>query len=806
MNDLNDICIQLLKRLLPKHFDQIIPLIDKNSINKINYYEISTPPNINKIQIKANSVTSFGCGLKYYLRTICKYTFLWGGKLINNAKLPEKLPLLDTKIYRESHHKIRYYMNYCTFGYSTVWWDWARWEYELDLMALNGINLCLMIVGQEGVWYNTLLKLGFSKSEILKWISVPTHLPWQWMGNIHSFGSPIPEAWITSHIELGQKIIKRMRELEIEPVLQGYYGIIPEEYKAKFPKAKILEQGKWIDTLYRPSLLSMDDQEYFPIFAQTFYKEQELLFGHAKYLAADPFHEGGLTHGLDITKCAALIQYQMLKYNPSAIWVLQAWMENPQPLLLEGLIKSHVLILDLYCDNTEMCWEKRSGFNGVQWVFCIIHNFGGNPGMFGSLETIWKNYGKALSKSEAKNMVGIGEMMEGIENNQIVYDFVWDLSWNYENIKDLNSWTYEYIEGRYNNKISDRMKNAWEILLQTVYGKECTTNSIKRGSIIGRRFKIPSRIPCYSLTEIFKAWELFLLEGIQNPEYKSNEAFKYDLLMLTKQVLTICSFWIYKNIQESIRSQNLAKFLESSNVFRVIILDLDKLLSSRPEFLFGKQLENSEKWAANIYEADLYKWAQKTLITLWDNVPNSQLNDYANKEYAGLLSDYYYARWDYYFKQVKKSLSRQEKIDYEKINKEIGDWEKVWADLDSELIYDCVGDTIEISLELFQKYSTLKPAEKQKCTRKDYIGKWEYLDEEDNKKCEIEFFANNKFEIIKNAMKVKKYENCTWDCVRGNAIIYDIFTNPVEVYSIREIDGILLSHCSLMGPSRKITK
>ena len=41
----------------------------------------------------------------------------------------------------------RYYMNVCTFGYSYVWWDWTRWEKEIDWMAMNGINIPLAFVG-----------------------------------------------------------------------------------------------------------------------------------------------------------------------------------------------------------------------------------------------------------------------------------------------------------------------------------------------------------------------------------------------------------------------------------------------------------------------------------------------------------------------------------------------------------------------------------------------------------------------------------------------------------------------------------
>lgn len=48
--------------------------------------------------------------------------------------------------------RYRYYQNVCTHSYSFVWWDWARWEQEIDWMALNGINLALAWNGQEAIW------------------------------------------------------------------------------------------------------------------------------------------------------------------------------------------------------------------------------------------------------------------------------------------------------------------------------------------------------------------------------------------------------------------------------------------------------------------------------------------------------------------------------------------------------------------------------------------------------------------------------------------------------------------------------
>lgn len=47
----------------------------------------------------------------------------------------------------------RFFLNYCTYGYSMPFWKWKDWERFIDWMALNGVNMPLAITGQEMVWY-----------------------------------------------------------------------------------------------------------------------------------------------------------------------------------------------------------------------------------------------------------------------------------------------------------------------------------------------------------------------------------------------------------------------------------------------------------------------------------------------------------------------------------------------------------------------------------------------------------------------------------------------------------------------------
>ena len=114
--------------------------------------------------------------------------------------------------------------NYCTYSYTMAFWDWARWEKEIDWMALHGINLPLAAVGQECVWRNMLAKLGYTKEETNRFIAGPAFLAWWAMNNLEGWGGPNPDSWYTQQEALQKKILKRMREYGIEPVLPGYYS------------------------------------------------------------------------------------------------------------------------------------------------------------------------------------------------------------------------------------------------------------------------------------------------------------------------------------------------------------------------------------------------------------------------------------------------------------------------------------------------------------------------------------------------------------------------------------------------------
>lgn len=112
----------LAKRILnDRSQNSVFQLI--SSDEETDIFEVETVNN--KTVIRGNSGISLSAGLNYYLKNYCNNSISWLG---NNINLPAQFPIVSSKFSVSSHYIYRPYMNYCTLGYSTPFWDWKRWE------------------------------------------------------------------------------------------------------------------------------------------------------------------------------------------------------------------------------------------------------------------------------------------------------------------------------------------------------------------------------------------------------------------------------------------------------------------------------------------------------------------------------------------------------------------------------------------------------------------------------------------------------------------------------------------------------
>ena len=155
----------------------LLERIDKGASRKFIVEQVKSPADFfeldqkgDKVVIRGNNYVSIATGLNWYLKYHAGIQLSWNGM---KAKLPDVLPAVTQKERHETDLKYRYDLNYCTYSYTMAFWDWKRWEQEIDWMALHGINLPLAIIGTDVVWRNVLMKLGYTQDEVNQFIAGP---------------------------------------------------------------------------------------------------------------------------------------------------------------------------------------------------------------------------------------------------------------------------------------------------------------------------------------------------------------------------------------------------------------------------------------------------------------------------------------------------------------------------------------------------------------------------------------------------------------------------------------------------------
>lgn len=610
-----------------------------------------------KILIKGNSPVAIASGLNWYLKYYTDIHISWEAKQMN---FPKKLPIPENPIIKKSPFKYSYYLNYCTFNYTMAFWDWERWEKEIDWMAMNGVNLSLAIVGSEAIWKNTLKRLNFTKSEIADFIPGPAFSAWWLMGNLDGWGGPLSDTYIQQQAILQQKILKRMRDLGIKPILPGFYGMVPSSLKNKHPNADIRDQGKWVGTFKRPAFLSPEDK-LFKNVSKIYYEELRKLYGEIEYFSGDPFHEGGITENINLSIAGNNIIYGMRSSFSKSIWVFQAWQDNPKDDLLKMINKEDILILDLDSDNNPN-WEKRNGWNQKPWIWNTITNYGGNTGMFGRMDVITKEPFRALKHPDfSKNLKGIGAAMEGSENNSVIYELLFEQKWH-DRPLDLDKWLSNYTRRRYGVN-NPQLNEAWKILKNTVYNQKLDESIYQQGtteSILCARPSLDiNTISCCGTTQLYydpskllEAWSLFI-EEVDN--MNPSEGFDYDLVEITRQVLSNYAKVLYDRLIIAYKENNKDDFKEIADKFLQLLDDEDNLLSSTDNFLLGKWLAGARARGTNKMEKDLFEYNARVQLTTW-SFDNSLLHEYAHKEWSGLLVDFYKPRWEMFFDYLTQKM------------------------------------------------------------------------------------------------------------------------------------------------------
>ena len=701
---------ELIKRVLPKQH-QFFLIQSIVSEKGMDVFEIESKKNT--IILRGNSGVAIASAFYYYLTEYAHCQITWNGI---NLKLPQNLPVVKNKVRKSTPYEYRYYLNYCTFNYSMSWWDWARWEKEIDWMALHGINMPLAITGEEYTWYLVYKEMGFSDNDLKDFFTGPAYFSWFWMGNIDGWGGPLPLDWMKSHFELQKKILARQRSLGMKPVLPAFTGHVPAAFKKKFPNAK-LKATNWTNGFADTYILDSED----PMFAaigKRFLQKQTALLGTDHLYSADTFNENEPPSSEPdfLGKLSARIYDGMSQADPKAIWVMQGWLfysdrkfwKEPQTeALLKAVPNDKMILLDL-ATEIEPVWKRTSGFYGKPWIWNMLHNFGGNTNLFGRMDVIATAPAEALNDPQSGKMKGIGLTMEGIEQNPVLYELMMANVWQSKPV-DLKTWLPNFVFNRY-GKNNPNAQKAWEILRKTVYNVP-QDKYIRDGaeSIIQARPTLDSLTRWakttlnYQERDLLPAWDELIKAA---PTCSNSDGFQYDIVDVTRQAMANYALPLQRNFVTAYKKKDMVTFKAESQKFLQLIDDMDKLFATRKDFMLGPWVEQARTWGNNPAEKALYEMNAKDLITLWGD-EKSPLNEYACRQWSGLFSDFYKPRWALFFRYASQAIDNQKEIDIKQFNKEVSAWEWSWVNQRKDYPLKTVGSSVSTAIEMHKKYRSI---------------------------------------------------------------------------------------------------
>lgn len=659
----------------------------------------------NKVVVRGNNYVSIATGINWYLKYYAGINLSWNGM---KADLPEVLPPVLKKERHETDLKLRYDFNYCTFSYSMAFWDWKRWEQEIDWMALHGINLPLAMVGTDVVWKNVLEELGYTREEINAFIAGPGFQAWWLMNNLEGWGGPNPDSWYERQEELQKRILKRMREYGIEPVLPGYSGMVPHNAKDRLG-LNVADPGRW-NGYPRPAFLQPTDPQFERI-AALYYQEMTRLYGKASYYSMDPFHEGGNTSGVDLEAAGKAIWKAMKQANPRAAWVVQAWGANPRPQMIRNLPAGDMVVLDLFSESRPQwgdpasSWYRKEGFGQHDWLFCMLLNYGGNIGLHGKMAHLIEEFYKAKDSSFGKTLKGVGMTMEGIENNPVMYELLCELPWREQRFSK-DEWLEGYLKARY-GKSDSQVSQAWMLLSNTIYN--CPAASTQQGTHESILCARPSwkayQVSSWSeMSDYYDPADVIRAAGMMvdaAERFRGNNNFEYDLVDIVRQAVAEKGRLMYRVLVDAYKVGDRELFKLSSDRFLRLILMQDRLLATRPEFKVGRWLESARNLGSTEEEKDWYEWNARVQITTWGNrvaADDGGLHDYAHREWNGLLRDFYYLRWKTWLDEQLKSFEggQPKAIDFYAL-------EEPWTLKHNSYASEAEGNPVDIACEIYRE-------------------------------------------------------------------------------------------------------
>ena len=692
--------MSLAERIVPEYVSNLKFVQTRDSLD---VFELHQENDI--LVIKGNNANSMAAGLNHYLKNFCDVTVSWHA--FDPVEYPEQMPKVDSVVRVEARTQERFFLNYCTFGYTMPWWKWEDWERLIDWMALNGVTMPLATTGQEAIWQKIWMEHGLSDEQVRSYFTGPAHLGWHRMCNIDGFDGPLPQGWIDSQVELQKKILQRERELNMTPVLPAFSGHVPPQLHEIYPDADITKVKGWAGFPQENLCHFLSPMD--PLFAQIqkeYLEAQTELFGTDHIYGVDLFNEIEAP-SWDPETLAAMSRgtYEsMAAVDPEAKWLQMGWMffydqKHWTPEIIKAYLgavpQGKVILLDYYLENT-LVWKHTESFYGQPYILCYLGNFGGNTRLAGH----FRQTGERVEDTYANggdNLIGIGSTLEGFGVNQFMFEYMFDKAWKTGISED--QWISKLASRRL-GRPETSAEEVWKTLCDSVYirgsfSSQCPL-TCGRPCLEGFWHWTAIHTERYDNTTLVDAWKKLM----ETPS--DRDSYRFDIVNLGTQALGNHFAVLRDELTAAYRAGDVEEVRTVGARMQELLDDIDALAACHPQLRLDKWISDAESFATSEEEKAYYARNARTIISTWGRKCN--IRDYATRQWSGFVQSYCAPRWAKFVEELQACLEEGREYDQAAFFKWCESFEDNWAINGADIQYRQPSDPLTLSKSLAEKW------------------------------------------------------------------------------------------------------
>ena len=553
----------------------------------------------------------------------------------------------------------RYALNDTEDGYVGAYRDFDAWERLVDVLAYHGYNQIFVPVGIELAYVRTLQRFGYSLAEALAWVPLPGRQAWWLLQNMDSFAAGFNEELMMARAELGRRVVERIRELGLSPVLPGCAGMVPRNFGTRVRGAYAVPQGLW-NGIEQPAWLDPTGV-VFREYAATFYSELEASVGAADLYKMDLFHEGGAPGEVNVADAVRAVAGALRQAHPEATWAMLGWLDNPTPEMIEGADLDRTLVVDGVSDrypglNREVQWP------GAAYLFGSIWNFGGHTSI-GAWTDVWIEEFWSWRNKPDSFLRGIAYIPEASGGYPFAFDAFSRLPWESGPVA-LPEQGVAFADRHYGVS-DDHAREAWRIIADVAHRRanepfSCTHEGLFISPPSLTRSRGSNWQPTQAAFDRFRFARALPELLAVSAEVRQKPPFAEDVVEVARQVMSDASRDWLPQIRKAFEAADVELFDQLTGRWLDAIDRLDALMGSVRHTLMGA-------WEADAL-AGLGRFADpasviedlRGLVTYWGG--DGTLLEYANREWNGLLATYYRPRWVLFFNDLRRFLTHGAQI------------------------------------------------------------------------------------------------------------------------------------------------